>query len=194
VEFFVLGRDDDDFDGFSPELNEQHWAYLDDYADRLTARGPTLSASGEHTGSVHVVRLDDLAAAEAFARAEPYWRAGLYRSLEVAPFRNLLGATMWQRERLEGAGASWLAVLRWAAPCAPPAELDATASALRADRSLVFCGLLLTPSAASASGLVAGFDATSPAVPATVTALAERIGGSRTQATVEPWRRGGRDQ
>jgi hypothetical protein len=41
---------------------------------------------------------------------------------------------------------------------------------------------------------VAGFDATSPVVPPAVAALAELLGGAAVQATVEPWRRGGRDQ
>jgi uncharacterized protein len=195
VEFFVLGRDRDDFDDHSPELDERHWAYLDAYADRLIARGPTLSDSGEHTGSVHIVRLEDHATAMAFAHGEPYWRASLYTSLEVVAFRNLLGVTMWQRERLPRVDMSWLSVLRWPVTRKWLAQdLDTCATELRADRALVFCGLLLDESATGATGLVAGFDATSPVPPAAVTSLAESIGGTRAEATVERWQRGGRNQ
>jgi uncharacterized protein len=194
VEFFVLGRDHDGFDGLSDELNERHWAYVDGHADRLTARGPTLSDAGEHTGSVHIVRLDDLAAAMAFAHAEPYRHAGLYASVEVAPFHDLLGATMWQRERLPGIDTSWLARLRWPAPREPLADvLASAASGLRAERSLIFCGLLLEADGMSATGLVAGFDAMSRAIPASVDQLAEAVGGGAREATVERWQRGGRD-
>jgi uncharacterized protein YciI len=195
VEFLVLGRDHDDFDGDSPQLDEEHWAYLDDYADRLIARGPTLSDSGEHTGSLHIVRLDDHAAAMAFALDEPYRRANLYTGLEVVRFRNLLGVTMWQRERLPGVNLSWLCVVRWpAAEELPAADLGDAENDLRADRSVVFCGLLLDEPGTGTTGLVAGFDATSPIPPAAVTRLAERIGGARSESTVERWQRGGRDQ
>jgi uncharacterized protein len=195
VDFFVLGRDRDGFDGFSPRLDEEHWTYLDAYADRLTARGPTLSDAGEHSGSVHVVRLDDHAAAMAFAHNEPYWRAGLYKSLEVDHFRNLLGASMWQRKRLPGVDLSWLAVVRWpVAPEPPVAERLIAERDLQADRPVVFCGLLLDEAGSGTTGLVAGFDAMSPIPPATVTALAQSIGGKRCVPTVERWQRGGRDQ
>jgi hypothetical protein len=195
VEFFVLGRDHDDFEGHSDELNERHWSYLDGAADRLVARGPTLDGEGEHTGSVHIVRLADHATAVAFAHDEPYWLAGLYATLEVVPFRNLLGATMWQRERLPGVAPSWLACSRWPVPCAPPeVELERAARALRADRSLVFCGLLLDLTATGAIGLVAGFDAPVPVLPAAVAALDELVGGTPHEATVERWQRGGRSQ
>jgi uncharacterized protein len=194
VDFLVLARDHDDFDGHSPELDEEHWAYLDDFADRLIARGPMLSDSGEHTGSLHIVRLDDHAAAVTFAHGEPYWRAGLYGSLEVARFRNLLKVTMWQRERLPGVDMSWLAVVRWPVKGEPlAADLDDTARELRADPSLVFCGLSLDEAGKGTTGLVAGFDATSPDLPEAVTRVADRIGGAQSESTVERWQRGGRN-
>jgi hypothetical protein len=50
------------------------------------------------------------------------------------------------------------------------------------------------PRPASATGLVAAFDAPSPNVPAGVATLASRLGATRAEAAVERWRRGGRDQ
>jgi uncharacterized protein YciI len=192
VDFLVLGRDHDDFDGHSPELNERHWSYLEEFADRLVARGPLLSDAGEHTGSVHIVALPDRAAALAFARDEPYWRAGLYASVEVAGFRNLLGVTMWQRERLPGSGLSWLTLLRvaHAREALAPGSEAALASELRADRSVVFCGLLLDETATGATGLVAGFDAASPALPRSAETRPTRrsSAGSAAVATSSPAR------
>ncbi len=125
----------------------------------------------------------------AFAQNEPYWRAGLYASLEVAGFRNLLGVTVWQRERLPGVEPSWLADLRLPEAREPAAGLGAAVSALRADRSVVFCGLLADGAGTGATGLVAGFDATSPTLPESVASLAAVVGGAGTGATVERWQR-----
>jgi hypothetical protein len=103
--------------------------------------------------------------------------------------------TMWERERLAGVEGSWLSVQRWPIPCElPAAELDRSAAVLRADRSVVFCGLLLDGPAMRATGLVTAFDATSPIPPAAVSALAGLLGGTRRVASVERWQRGGRTQ
>lgn len=80
----------------SPVLDEAHWSYMDAFADRMTARGPTLSADRTAwTGSLHVVDLDDGAAARAFAVNDPYHRAGLFRDHLIRRFDNQLGRTMW---------------------------------------------------------------------------------------------------
>jgi uncharacterized protein YciI len=79
-----------------PELDEAHWSYMDTFAGRMTARGPTLSPDRETwTGSLHVVDLADGAAARAFALDEPYHRARLFRDHLIRRFDNLLGRTMW---------------------------------------------------------------------------------------------------
>jgi len=86
------GADDHD----TPVLDEGHWSYMDGFAGRMTARGPTLSADRTRwTGSLHVVDFDDNAGAQAFAVNDPYHRAGLFRDHLVHRFDNLLGRTMW---------------------------------------------------------------------------------------------------
>ena len=83
-----------------PSLNERHWSYMDDFADRMTARGPTLGRDRETwTGSLHVVDLDGALAAREFAEREPYHQAGLFEEHFIWQFTNLLGRTMWQYER-----------------------------------------------------------------------------------------------
>jgi uncharacterized protein YciI len=79
------------------ELGEAHWAYMDGFAGELYARGPTLTADGAvATGSLHVVSLETDAAALAFAELEPNWRAGVYESMVVYRFEDLLGRSMWE--------------------------------------------------------------------------------------------------
>lgn len=70
---------------------------MDRFAKGMTARGPTLGPDRETwTGSLHVVRLADPAAARDFVTYEPYNRAGLFERHSVWRFVNLLGRTMWQ--------------------------------------------------------------------------------------------------
>jgi uncharacterized protein YciI len=80
-----------------PELDEQHWSYMDGFADAMTARGPTLGTDRQTwTGSLHVVDLPGSNAAREFVAREPYNRAGLFEEHFIWRFANFLGRTMWQ--------------------------------------------------------------------------------------------------
>jgi uncharacterized protein YciI len=95
VEFFCYHRDRRDSAALRSELLEQHWSYMDRFADRMIARGPTFAGDGTPSGSVHIVDLPDAAAARAFAFEEPGYQAGVYRDVLLRRWRNLLGRTMW---------------------------------------------------------------------------------------------------
>jgi uncharacterized protein YciI len=78
-------------------LDEEHWSYMDDFADGMTARGPTLAADrATWTGSVHILDLPNAEAAREFVEREPYTRAGLFEQHMIRRFKNLLGRTMWE--------------------------------------------------------------------------------------------------
>jgi uncharacterized protein YciI len=80
-------------------LTEEHWSYMDRFADAMVARGPTLGRDRETwTGSMHVLNLPDADAAQRFAEDEPYHRAGLFEGHLVRRFVNRLGRTMWEYE------------------------------------------------------------------------------------------------
>jgi uncharacterized protein YciI len=80
-----------------PALDEEHWSYMDGFADGMTARGPTLLADRTTwTGSVHIVDLPSAEAAREFVEREPYNRAGLFVQHVIRRFKNLLGRTMWE--------------------------------------------------------------------------------------------------
>jgi uncharacterized protein YciI len=78
-------------------LTEEHWTYMDRFADGMIARGPTLGADRETwTGSLHIVDLPSPDAAHEFVEHEPYNRAGLFEEHFIRRFDNLLGRTMWE--------------------------------------------------------------------------------------------------
>ena len=88
MQYFVYGRDRPGGFGLKVSLTEEHWAFMDGYADALIARGPTLTEDGEETtGSLHIVDLPDVAAARSFAYDEPYYRAGAFDDGPAVPLR-----------------------------------------------------------------------------------------------------------
>jgi uncharacterized protein YciI len=96
VEYLVYCRDRPGTEALLEELAEAHWSFMDDYAQAMIARGPTLTPDRTtHTGSLHIVDLPDAQAARAFAFQEPYYRAGVYDQVLVRRWRNTLGRTMW---------------------------------------------------------------------------------------------------
>jgi len=79
------------------ELLEEHWSYMDAFAESMIARGPTLAADRETaTGSLHVLGLPSVDAAREFVAREPNNRAGVYADHFIWRFENLLGRTMWE--------------------------------------------------------------------------------------------------
>ena len=99
MEYFFYSRDRADSAALRAALVEEHWAFMDRYADAMIARGPTLSDDGAAvTGSMHMVDLPDAAAAHEFAYDEPFARAGLYDDIMVRRCRNAMRRTMWEFE------------------------------------------------------------------------------------------------
>ncbi len=143
-----------------PALDEEHWSYMDRFADGMVARGPTLAADRElWTGSVHIVDLPSAEAAREFVESEPYNRAGLFEHHFIRRFENLLGRTMWDSpggsadprffviaHRVSGTGEHAPALLR----------LD-VADLLR--ERLIVHGDLLTPDDARPAGVALALQA-----------------------------------
>ncbi|MEU6184277.1 YciI family protein [Streptomyces coeruleorubidus] len=109
MEFFCYHRDRPGSVPLREELLEEHWAYMDQYATEMIARGPTFAGDGQTpTGSVHIVDLPDSAAARAFAFEEPNYQAGVYRDVLLRRWRNLLGRTMWDFPTDPAIGSGYL--------------------------------------------------------------------------------------
>ena len=78
-------------------LLEEHWSYMDRFAESMIARGPTLDIDRvTATGSLHVLALPSVVAARDFIALEPINRAGVYGEHLVWRFENLLGRSMWE--------------------------------------------------------------------------------------------------
>jgi uncharacterized protein YciI len=102
LDFFVYSRDAPGTAGLRDdhELLEQHWAYMDGFAESMIARGPTFRTDRETvTGSLHVLGLPSVDAVQQFVAREPNNRAGLYAEHFVWRFDNVLGRTMWEFPR-----------------------------------------------------------------------------------------------
>jgi hypothetical protein len=99
LDFFVYSRDAPDTAELRNDeaLLEEHWSYMDGFAESMIARGPTLDTDRETaTGSLHVLALPSADAAREFVALEPNNRAGLYGEHSVWQFENLLGRSMWE--------------------------------------------------------------------------------------------------
>ena len=71
---------------------DKHFAYLSVHPGVVRLGGPFLGADGRMAGSMLIVELADMAAAEAFAAADPYALAGLFERVEIRPWRATVGA------------------------------------------------------------------------------------------------------
>jgi uncharacterized protein YciI len=73
-------------------VREAHLAWVRERLSMVKLAGPFLSEAGEMVGSMFILEAEDRAAVEAFAADDPYGRAGLFRSVEIRPWRVTIGA------------------------------------------------------------------------------------------------------
>ena len=64
-----------------------HLEYIKSQAQLILHGGPTLDAQGNSRGSLVLIDVADMAAAQAFAAADPYALAGLFESSEIHAYR-----------------------------------------------------------------------------------------------------------
>lgn len=140
---------------------------MDEYADRLIARGPTFESDESVTGSVHFVHLQGPGEARRFALDEPYYQAGVFRDVLLRRWENQLGRTMWEfpdpREELPrflvlGLGGHNIR------PDAPDSKLLACGPLFSDDGSkrLGAVALVQTADVGEALGILSGGDGTEP--------------------------------
>ena len=69
---------------------DAHVAYLKS-TDAVEMAGPFLDESGEMCGSLIILDLPDMAAAEAWAAQDPYKAADLFQSVEITAWNKVIG-------------------------------------------------------------------------------------------------------
>ncbi|MFF9573834.1 YciI family protein [Streptomyces rubiginosohelvolus] len=187
--FYVYAQDQPDVADQLMDLSEEHWSYMDRFEDRLILRGPTVSDDGEeHTGSVHVADLADRAAAERFAREEPFWKAGLYRDLTVVAAEVLLN-------REPAADVHYtLVTAQWPLSTGVPGDAERRELlGAEPDSRLIFVAPLTDDEGTGTKGVVAAVRALPDEARELVLPFAERLAGGRLAAlTAQRWERGGR--
>ena len=67
-----------------------HLAYIEE-TGVVAQAGPFLSAEGEMCGSLVVLDVEDMAAAEAWAENDPYAKAGLFSSVTLQIWKKVIG-------------------------------------------------------------------------------------------------------
>lgn len=82
--FIVSGRDKDNGMHDRLAFRSQHRAHYSGLNEDLILAGPYLDADGEPIGSMIIMRAASQQAAEAFARADPYWTQGVFVSLSIS--------------------------------------------------------------------------------------------------------------
>lgn len=183
--FLVYHRDRAGSDPLREELAEMHWSYMDGFAERMIARGPTLTWDGETaTGSLHVLDLSGPAEARAFAFEEPNQQAGVYRDVIVRRWSDRLGRTMWEFPGDRDAGPFFL-VLGFGGPGPVGDAPDTNPPAGRED--LIAFGPLLSDDGTTWLGTAALLGAAD-------VEDARRVltGSAYAEIEVLPWRFGGR--
>lgn len=68
-----------------------HLDYLKDAAN-LKLAGPLLDDEGNPNGSILIVEAEDKAAVQAWADNDPYTLAGVFESVEIHPWRVVIGS------------------------------------------------------------------------------------------------------
>lgn len=67
-----------------------HLAYLEKFQEHAVVAGPLLDEAGEPIGSLLLMRFPDYRSAVAFAAEDPYAQAGLFASVAITPWRQVL--------------------------------------------------------------------------------------------------------
>lgn len=70
---------------------EAHLAHIEGAAGAIVQAGPFLDAQEKMVGSLLIYEAEDIAAAEAWAAEDPYAKAGLFQSVEIRPWKRVVG-------------------------------------------------------------------------------------------------------
>ena len=68
---------------------DKHLAYIKE-TGVVSQAGPLLGDDGNMCGSLVILDVDDMAAAEAWAENDPYAKAGLFESVELIPWKKVI--------------------------------------------------------------------------------------------------------
>jgi uncharacterized protein len=74
-------------------LRSHHLKFMDHHKDQIFCGGPTISQEGQPEMMLIILKTSDLASAEAFMQTEPYNQAGIFQSVIIREWRQVLPET-----------------------------------------------------------------------------------------------------
>lgn len=90
--FALICTDKPDSTALRMEVRPRHLAYIQSRISEVKLAGPFVSEDGQTMlGSLLILDLPNLAAARAFAAADPYAQAGLFSNVDIRPWKWTLG-------------------------------------------------------------------------------------------------------
>lgn len=87
----LLARDKPDGLPIRQENRPAHLDYLKSTADAVQQAGPLLDDAGGMIGSLIILEVADMAAAQAWADADPYAAAGLFADVQLIAWKRVIG-------------------------------------------------------------------------------------------------------
>jgi len=89
--FAINCRDKDGHSQVRLDNRAAHLEHLKAFGDQIVTAGPYISDDGSSMlGSLLVVDVADRAAAEAFAAADPYAKAGLFQFVDITAWKKVI--------------------------------------------------------------------------------------------------------
>lgn len=89
--FCLYCLDKPDSAALRQSVRPDHLAFADGLGKAIVTGGPLLSDDAQSmVGSMLVVEAEDMAAMKAIAAADPYAKAGLFQSVTIRPWRQVL--------------------------------------------------------------------------------------------------------
>jgi uncharacterized protein len=86
--YIIYQEDRPDGAAIRAAARDEHFAYLDKHEDILVLGGALMAEDGKtRTGSVLIVNVENMEAAEAFSQNEPLRKAGLFSSVKISRMR-----------------------------------------------------------------------------------------------------------
>jgi uncharacterized protein YciI len=90
--FCILCRDNPGVLDKRLALRPEHLVYLKSQIDIIRLCGPQLDLEGKSCGSLFVIEVDDLAAAQAFSDGDPFTQHGLFAQVDIRGFTPSMGS------------------------------------------------------------------------------------------------------
>ena len=90
--FTLLCHDKDDALAVRMETRPVHLDYIAGAGEQVLLAGALLNEAGDPAGSLIIIEAENADAARAFADNDPYAKAGVFKQVDIAPYRIVTGA------------------------------------------------------------------------------------------------------